>query len=752
MTELFIKIVNMSITASILVLLVLVMRLLFRRAPKWIHVLLWGLVAIRLICPFDMESTLSLMPRSEWIEQTPPYQAETVIPDVIDPQTIISQFPDTEISTPVMPPPEITVHRGVNLNVILPSLWVVGIAGVLVYLLISYLRIYLRIRDAVKFRDNIYTSGKISSPFVFGLFRPRICLPENMDAVDMSYVIAHEGAHIRRGDHIWKPLGFLLMTVHWFNPMIWLGYIMLCRDIESACDERVVKEYSDVQRADYSDALLACSIKRSMITACPLAFGEVSVKSRIKSVLHYKKPAFWIVVLAVIASVVAAVCFLTNPDVKRNYICRIVDDAFDTGAVEAVLDEPFLDDAVRDELLLDLVRKNYKTLSEPISIEVQFADDYLYQGKDAIVYQVRAVDSEGFACLFFAYIQPRYQTEALGKIVMEAPADQNVIASNIATDPLTYRVLAQQRDEIETMFGAAVSAEIIVEFQEKFVSAACAPYVNYVTVLVRNFSEDDILRFEKAFRQFSYVLIDAGNSTVTVTEKKQVLTLEDVITLSDKGTDLTWEDFAAYKGRDIGSGMYICRYDIDKTFYLLVGGSPPIGTPMYIRLCTNLGGIEYYIDVTKDDVGAFADAVLSPFPDSDDRDAQVNAYAYDIQSSIASSVFGDLWTSVITHLEVMNTGTVGLGSAYWLCHLQFWVTDQIDVPMYYYGPEGAYRADLYFKLNNFWDSDVDIWTRLGYITAEEFEAKYNTPEMMKAYGNPYTAAAMQSWEDNLPNK
>ena len=158
------------------------------------------------------------------------------------------------------------------------------------------------------------------------------------------------------------------------------------------------------------------------------------------------------------------------------------------------------------------------------------------------------------------------------------------------------------------------------------------------------------------------------------------------------------------------------------------------------------------IDVTKDDVGAFADAVLSPFPDSDDRDAQVNAYAYDIQSSIASSVFGDLWTSVITHLEVMNTGTAGLGSAYWLCHLQFWVTDQTDVPLYYYGPEGAYRADLYFKLKNFWDSDVDIWTRLGYITAEEFEAKYNTPEMMKAYGNPYTAAAMQSWEDNLPNK
>ena len=341
MTDLFVKIVNMSITASILVLLVLLLRLLFRRAPKWIHVLLWGLVAVRLICPFNLESALSLMPRSEWIEKEPQYQAETVVPDVIDPESVVSQFPGTEVSTPIMPPPEITVHRGLNLNVILPTVWTVGIGGMLAYLVISYLRIDRRIRDAVKFRHNIYTCDAITSPFVFGLFRPRICLPDNMVAVDMSYVIAHEEAHICRGDHIWKPFGFLLLSLHWFNPVIWLGYVILCRDIESACDERVVKEYSDVQRADYSEALLACSVKRSMISAGPLAFGEGSVKSRIQSVLNYKKPALWIALLAIIASVITAVCFLTNPDVKRNYICRIADDAFDIGAVDAVLDEPF---------------------------------------------------------------------------------------------------------------------------------------------------------------------------------------------------------------------------------------------------------------------------------------------------------------------------------------------------------------------------------------------------------------------------
>ena len=313
MTELFLKIVNMSITASILVLLVLVLRLMLNKAPKWVNVLLWGLVAIRLICPFGIESSFSLMPKTDWIAEED-VSEEDLYPDSVTQEWFSAdsglKFENNEDLGsqyyPVEPQPQ--VSSGEKSAFALSCIWLAGIGVMLVYLAFSYIRVYCSIRSAKQFRGNIYTSENVASPFVFGVIRPRICLPENMDAVSMSYVIAHEEAHLRRRDHWWKPLGFLLLTIHWFNPVMWLAYILLCRDIELACDERVVKAYDDTQRADYSEALLECSVKRSMISACPLAFGEVGVKTRIKSVLSYKKPAFWIVVLAVIACAAAAVC------------------------------------------------------------------------------------------------------------------------------------------------------------------------------------------------------------------------------------------------------------------------------------------------------------------------------------------------------------------------------------------------------------------------------------------------------------
>ena len=310
MCEFFVTIVNMSISASWIVLAVLMLRLLLKKAPKWINVLLWGIVAVRLICPFSFESVLSLIPSSQTINP------ETALNSpVIDSGVAII---DNAIN-PIVGEATISVQPEKDVNLfqfIMPYLagvWLVGISALLIYTLISFLRLKSKIGTAVLFRDNIYQSEAVVSPFVLGIIKPKIYLPFNMNGQDMDHVIAHEQAHIRRKDHLWKPLGFLILTLHWFNPLVWFGYILLCRDIELACDEKVVKELNAEQKADYSQALLNCSVNRSMIAACPLAFGEVGVKNRVKSVLNYKKPAFWIIIVAIIVSITVAVCFLTNP-------------------------------------------------------------------------------------------------------------------------------------------------------------------------------------------------------------------------------------------------------------------------------------------------------------------------------------------------------------------------------------------------------------------------------------------------------
>ncbi len=315
MTEFFLTIVNMSISASWIVLAVLLLRLLLKKAPKWITVLLWGIVAVRLVCPFSIESAFSLIPSTQ-----------TINPEAaLNPPAIESGVPiiDNAVN-PIIGQATITLQPEKDINFFqfimpyLAGLWLVGIIALLIYAAVSYVRVKKKIATAVLLRDNIYQSENVISPFVLGIIKPKIYLPFHMNERDMEHVVAHEQAHIRRKDHWWKPLGFLILTLHWFNPFVWLGYVLLCRDIELACDEKVVKDLDHAQRADYSQALLTCSVNRRIIAACPLAFGEVGVKDRVKSVLNYKKPAFWIIVAAIAGSVVLAVCFLTDPTTSPN--------------------------------------------------------------------------------------------------------------------------------------------------------------------------------------------------------------------------------------------------------------------------------------------------------------------------------------------------------------------------------------------------------------------------------------------------
>ena len=320
MNELFLKIINMSISASWLVLAVLILRFVLKKAPKWINVLLWGIVAIRLICPFSFESTLSLIPSAETIplnigmDTTPTINSGiSAINNAVNP--IISQS-NTPMAGASINPLQITIG-------IYEYIWIFGMIALALYTAISYWRLRRKVDTAVRYKDNIFQSENVSSPFVFGIIKPRIYLPFKMNGQDLEHVVAHEHAHIRRKDHWWKPFGFLLLTIHWFNPLMWMAYVLLCRDIELACDEKVIKELGNEQRGDYTQALVACSVNRRMIAACPLAFGEVSVKERVKSVMNYKKPAFWVIIISVIVCVGVAVCFLTNPK-QDSYTLRIV--------------------------------------------------------------------------------------------------------------------------------------------------------------------------------------------------------------------------------------------------------------------------------------------------------------------------------------------------------------------------------------------------------------------------------------------
>lgn len=310
MSSVFLKIVNMSITASWLILAVALVRLLLKKAPKWIPCLLWGLVAIRLVCPFSFGSIFSLIPSSETIPANITVQQEPAINSGI---TEVNDIINPVIAKSFAPVPTDSVNP---LQIIIPVaaiVWVSGIVIMLAYALISYIKLKKTVSVCVPVGERILSCDEVKAPFILGVFSPIIYVPSSMSGETLDLVIRHETAHLQRHDHWWKPLGYLLLAIYWFNPLCWIAYILLSRDIEMACDEKVIRDMDKDEMAAYSQALLDCSFPRRRIAACPLAFGEVGVKERVKGVLNYKKPAFWIIVVAVTACIVIGVCFLTNP-------------------------------------------------------------------------------------------------------------------------------------------------------------------------------------------------------------------------------------------------------------------------------------------------------------------------------------------------------------------------------------------------------------------------------------------------------
>ena len=357
----FSKVLHMSIAASWLILAVIALRLLLRKAPKWIRCILWGIVAIRLICPVSFESTLSLVPNAEDIASAMVrFSGESMAagggPTIVSPIEIDGgasmdarsdgivggasmdarsdgivggasmdiRSDDIDSGVPVSVRPDGTAAGGHSLaaesRANLPYLWMetggilwmIGLGSLLGYALNGYLRLRGSVSEAILLRDNIWIGDRVASPFILGMFRPRIYLSSSAEESRMGYMLAHEQAHIRRGDHWWKLLGYLLLAVHWFNPLSWIAYILLSRDMELACDEKVIRGLDEAEKKSYLFALLDCSTQRRMVLACPPAFGEVGVKQRVNAVLDYKKPGFWVVLVSVFVCLIVAVCFLTT--------------------------------------------------------------------------------------------------------------------------------------------------------------------------------------------------------------------------------------------------------------------------------------------------------------------------------------------------------------------------------------------------------------------------------------------------------
>lgn len=313
MKEIFYEILNLSLSAAYLVPVVLVLRLVLKKAPRWTMCLLWGLVALRLVMPFSLKSDVSLHPGREPVtELQNQFAGETVRPETPPVEMPPAELPEAPSVTPAPAPGE-----EVDLMEILGWVWLAGACAMALYGAVSYVRLKLKVRPSLQVEKRVFVCDGIGYPFLLGVLRPKVYLPSDLEEPHLSYVLAHEKAHVKRGDYLWKPLGFALLTLHWFNPLLWVAYLLLCRDIESACDEKVVRDMDNTQKDGYSRALLACSLQgafhRRWISACPVAFGETGVKTRIKSVLHYKKPAFWVLLIAILACVAVGVFFLTDP-------------------------------------------------------------------------------------------------------------------------------------------------------------------------------------------------------------------------------------------------------------------------------------------------------------------------------------------------------------------------------------------------------------------------------------------------------
>ena len=627
LSEVFLKIINMSISASWLVLTVLLLRLVLKKAPKWVSVLLWGFVAVRLICPFSIESVLSLIPSAETVspeimmDWTP--EISTGIGSV---DTVINPI----ITQTFAPDPATSANP---LQILIPVagiFWLAGIAAMLFYTAVSYFLLCRRVTTAVLLRNNIYQSENVDSPFVLGIIKPKIYLPFQMDGKNLEHVIAHEESHIHRKDHWWKPFGFVLLALHWFNPLMWLGYVLLCRDIELACDEKVIMEMDNENRADYTQALVACSVNRRRIAACPLAFGEVGVKERVKSVMNYKKPAFWIIIAAIVTCVAVAVCFLTNP--KEENDPNLAEDGYylliGAEGVESIeVSGPNTSGGV-----VNADESSFKK-GEKVWIE------QLQGVTDLRGYSITAFGKNG-KVIYALSIPTDASSDKVINLVSNdswllAPAGFENFLSKVKGKTYVYENEGILGSFQITLFDDGTFTYYEGNASSYFGTGTWKQDGSTITLtdnelagysLVNHFKLDgtDLVYIEKNSSNFIYVKVKTGEKfhctgeafkpvdvvdTVLYHGGDQKLSLNDVISLSQKGYELGWSDFDKYKYYETGSGLYIRVYPINEMFEVWIGGSAmpdQDDTPMYIYLRPSpINDVDQKIDIRDGGVTEF---------------------------------------------------------------------------------------------------------------------------------------------------
>lgn len=373
MDTVFIKLVNMSITAGWLVLAVLILRLLLKSAPKWIRCILWGFVAVRLLIPIFPTSTFSLIPSANSIPQT---ILMTHTPSIQTGFSLLDQAVNPFITTSLAPKVGESVNPIQILYTVLLFIWILGIIAILTYALISYIRIYKKIQEGIHLEENIWLCDRISTPFVLGIFHPHIYIPTSVSAKDRNYVIYHEKAHIKRNDHLFKLLGFLLLAIYWINPLLWVAYIFFCRDMELACDEKVLRQFGTQIKKPYSNALINCSVSSKIISACPLTFSETGVKERIKEILHYKKPTLWIILAAILVCLVTALCGLTNPlEPLQNY--TLIENGSDIDGLSLSVKELSFN-ASTPFIQIEWKNESASSITYPESFDIQYYHNDTY--------------------------------------------------------------------------------------------------------------------------------------------------------------------------------------------------------------------------------------------------------------------------------------------------------------------------------------------------------------------------------------
>lgn len=296
MQNIFYNMVDISVAAVWLILAVIILRAIFQKAPKFVRNIMWLLVAVRLIFPFKIESKIGVVPQID-------------IESIEVPKVNITD----NVPQPIPPTPPDSVVNSINISEILCIVWLVGIAAMLIYLIVSYVRLKRKVDISITLDSRYRICDSIQTPFIFGIINPKVYLPSIIEGEQLKFVIDHEDSHLKHLDHIWKLLGFVLLAVYWFNPFVWLAYFLFCKDIELACDERVIRGRDAEYKKLYSAALLVCSTSYKEFSACPVAFGEISVKSRIANVVKYKKPAVILVAVSVIATISLLFLFLRAP-------------------------------------------------------------------------------------------------------------------------------------------------------------------------------------------------------------------------------------------------------------------------------------------------------------------------------------------------------------------------------------------------------------------------------------------------------